>query len=495
MRIAICEFGNETNGFRKGISTFQTLSSAGWMEAETLLDRFRNSNSFIGGAIKAAEEAGDVVLVPISSLRTSPGPIIADEAADYIHRHIAEELAAVKDCIDGIYFVLHGGGYTESHDSLEIETVKTLRSVVGDKMPIVASLDLHGNIQQRLLDMTQGLFGIKENPHTDLSVTGYRAMQCLIRILKGESHPQMALVRLPMLLSAAACNTYNEPMKSVKEYFADYCEKHELLDTTLLHGFSGGDHPYSGASVLVVAEDYDPIDHAKTLAKYFWDRREEFVPVSLTPDQAIDLALSKVKDGYVIINEASDNPGSGCPGDGTHTLRALLERNLPNTIFMYIRDAEVVQQAHDAGAGAIIDILLGGKTDDMHGDPIHLENVEVIAISDGVFDYRTPIHKGLVCELGPCARLRHKNVEFVVICTRHQTLDDGVIYATGGDPENYKIIALKSVNHFRGYFEPRADAIVTSDPPGAACANLLIRPYKRVRRPIYPLDPDTKFDI
>ena len=89
MRIAICEFGNETNGFRKGISTFQTLSSAGWMEAETLLARFRNSNSFIGGAIKAVEEAGDVELVPISSLRTSPGPIIADEAADYIHRHIA----------------------------------------------------------------------------------------------------------------------------------------------------------------------------------------------------------------------------------------------------------------------------------------------------------------------------------------------------------------------------------------------------------------------
>ena len=222
MRIAICEFGNETNGFRKGICNFNTLSSAGWMEADTLLDRFRGSNSFIGGAMKAAEEAGGVELVPLSSLRTSPGPIIADETADYIHAHIAQELTAVKDSIDGIYFVLHGGGYTESHNSLEIETVKMLRSVVGDEMPIVASLDLHGNIQQELLDMTQGLFGIKENPHTDLGVTGYRAMQCLIRILRGESNPRMALVRMPLLLSAAACNTYNEPMKSVKEHFSRY---------------------------------------------------------------------------------------------------------------------------------------------------------------------------------------------------------------------------------------------------------------------------------
>ena len=326
-------------------------------------------------------------------------------------------------------------------------------------------------------------------------MTGYRAMQCLIRILKGESHPRMALVSLPLLLTAATCNTYNEPMKSVKEYFARYCQEHDLLDTTLFHGFSAADHPHSRASVLVVAEGYDPIDHAKTLAKYFWERRGEFTPVSLTPDQAIDLALEQVKDGYVVINEISDNPGGGNPGDGTHTLRALLERNLPNTIFMYIRDTEVVQQAHDAGAGAKIDILLGGKTDDINGDPIHLQNVEVIAISDGVFDYRTPIHKGLVCKLGPCARLRHKNVEFVVIGTQHQTLDDGVIYATGGDPANYKIIALKSANHFRAYFEPRSDAIVTSDPPGASCANLFIRPYKRIRRPIYPLDKDTEFHI
>ena len=494
MRIAIGEFGNETNSFAKGTSSFEMLAPKGWVKAEEIIKTFKGSNSYLGGAIKAAEEEG-VELVPLSSVRISANATVSDETANYIHSHIAEELSAVKDSIDGIYFSLHGAGCTESADSLEIETVKALRSVVGDKMPITASLDLHGNIHQGLLDLTQGLFGIKENPHTDMGLAGYKAMKCLIRILKGESKPKMAVVQLPMLITIATGNTYNEPMKSMKEYFADYCKKHSLTDTTFFHGFPMSDHPFSSTSVLVVAEGFDPTDHAKELARYAWSRRAEFDPVSLTPDEAIDLALEKVKDGYVVINEISDNPGSGCPGDGTYTLRAMLERDIPNTIFQFICDGEVAKQAHEAGVGAKIDIVIGGKTDDMHGEPIELKDVEVVALSDGIYDYRTPNNKGLVNNLGPSARMRHGNVEFVAVTRRTQVFDDGMIFATGGDPSNYKIIAIKSANHFRGYFEPIADAIVTSDPPGVGCADLNKYHYKRIRRPIYPLDRDTEFEI
>ena len=495
MRIAIGEFGNETNSFAKGTSSFEMLAPGGWLKAENLINEFKGTNSYLGGAIKAAEEEGDVELVPLSSVKISAGPTVSDEAAAYIHGHIAAELAAVKDSIDGICFSLHGGGCTERADSLEIETVQALRSAVGDEMPITASLDLHGNVHQGLVDLTQALFGIKENPHTDCSLAGYKAMKCLLQILRGESRPQMAIIPLPLLITPATGNTYNDPMKSAKEYFAEYCEKNGLLDATFFHGFSAADHPLSSASVLVVADGYDPIDHAKELARYFWGRRAEFDPVSLTPDQAIDLALKKVKGGYVVINEISDNPGSGCPGDGTYTLKTMIDRDLPNTIFQYIRDAEVAGQAHEAGVGAKIDIVVGGKTDGMHGKPLEIKNVEVVALSNGIFDYRTPNKKGLVCDLGPSARLRHGNVEFIVVSSRVQALDDGMIYATGGDPANYKIIALKSANHFRGYFEPRADAIVTSDPPGIRCSNLTTYPYRRMRSPLYPLDRNTRFDI
>ena len=495
MRIAIGEFGNETNSFAKGTSSFEMLAPRGWLKAEELIETFRGTNSYLGGAIKAADEEGGIELVPLSSVKISAGPTVSDEAAAYIHGHIAEELSAVKDSIDGVFFAIHGGGCTESADSLEIETLKAIRGVVGNEMPITSSLDLHSNIHQGVIDLLQGLFVIKENPHTDCGLAGYKAMKSLISILKGESDPKMAIIPLPMLITPATGNTYNEPMKSAKEYFAEYCKKHDLIDTSFCHGFSAADHPLSSSSVLVVAEGYDPTEHAKELARYFWARRAEFDPISLTPDQAIDAALEKVKDGFVVINEISDNPGSGCPGDGTYTLKAMLDRDLPGTIFQYIKDPEVAKQAHEAGVGAKIDIVIGGKTDDMHGKPIEVKDVEVLALSDGIFDYRTPNNKGLVCNLGLSARLRHSNVEFVVVTARVQALDDGMIYATGGDPKNYKIIALKSANHFRGYFEPIADAIVTSDPPGIRCSNLTTYPYKRMRSPLYPLDRNTEFNI
>ena len=237
---------------------------------------------------------------------------------------------------------------------------------------------------------------------------------------------------------------------------------------------------------------YHQLDAIRNLIE---DITNFFIIWSNMEKKYIDYALEKLKDGFVVINEISDNPGSGCPGDGTYTLKAMLDRDLPGTIFQYIKDPEVAKQAHEAGVGAKIDIVIGGKTDDMHGKPIEVKDVEVLALSDGIFDYRTPNNKGLVCNLGLSARLRHSNVEFIVVTARVQALDDGMIYATGGDPKNYKIIALKSANHFRGYFEPIADAIVTSDPPGIRCSNLTTYPYKRMRSPLYPLDRDTKFDI
>ena len=63
----------------------------------------------------------------------------------------------------------------------------------------------------------------------------------------------------------------------------------------------------------------------------------------------------------------------------------------------------------------------------------------------------------------------------------------------GAALENYKIVGLKSMNHFRGYFAPLADAIITADTPGARPANLNLYPYQNVNRPIYPLDADTQY--
>ena len=84
-------------------------------------------------------------------------------------------------------------------------------------------------------------------------------------------------------------------------------------------------------------------------------------------------------------------------------------------------------------------------------------------------------------------------MEFIVVSVRYQTLDDRPFLMTGADLKNYRIVGLKSMNHFRGYFTSRAAAIISADTPGVRPANLLLYPYEQVSRPIYPLDRDLQW--
>lgn len=492
MKIAICEFSHEANSFTPELADFARFAPNGWEEPDVLLDMYRGTQSFLGGMIHVAEEAG-VDLLPLPTVRDCACPVLQRNVYEHIIDRICSHLAAHKDGLNGICFSLHGAGMAEGIDDVELATVNSLRSVVGEEIPIVCTADLHGNISHEFLSRIQGLFCHKENPHTDNRVSGEQAMTALIALLRGQLHPRMHLCQLPLLTTPATGSTLDGPMREIKDFFTSYREQHRLIDAAFFHGFSASDHPGSMASVLVMADGYDPAEHAEYLADYVWSLRKRMIPESLTPEQAIDQALAQIRDGYVVINEFSDNVGAGCPGDGTHLLRALLERDVPRSIFEYIYDPEVAQQAHVAGVGATISIRLGGKTDPIAGDPIVLDQVQVLSTPQAEsHPYTSPMHLGLDCPLGKTARLRHGNVEFIVVSLRKQTKDDGAITMTGADIRDYQLVCLKSANHFRSFFASRADAIVTADPPGLR-ADPRSYPYTRVSRPIYPLDPDTKF--
>ena len=120
-----------------------------------------------------------------------------------------------------------------------------------------------------------------------------------------------------------------------------------------------------------------------------------------------------------------------------------------------------------------------------------MEDAEILTLSDGKFISAAPISKGIAMDFGPTARLRKGNVECIVVSVRYQTLDDRSFQMAGADLKNYKIVGLKSMNHFRGFFAPVADAIISADTPGARPANLLLYPYEHIKRPMYPLDDVT----
>ncbi len=432
-------------------------------------------------------------MIPTAA-HTGAFSILSTECVDKMLEHILPVCEAHKYEIGGICFSLHGAGVSEQTDDLEGYILEKLRIIVGPNMPITVSLDLHGNISQKMVDFSNGLFGVKKYPHTDKFDAGYLAMKTLTRIMKGECKPETSLVRLPILLPCAVGLTYNEPFVSIEKYFKDYCQEHDLIDATFFHGFPYADVPSSSASVVVVAEKGSQ-KAAYELAKFVWDKRDYFIHEAISTEQAMDRAEAVTEPGYIIIGESSDNPGGGTPGDGTHLLREMLRRDLPGSIFGYMYDPKVVEEIFRHTVGENIDLILGGKTEKINGEPLELKNALICNISDGKFIYTTPNNKGIPASIGKSARISVGNVDIIIGSIRTQTYDDRPFLVTGADIEQYRYIALKSSNHFRSFFQSRAVEIIITDPPGLMSSNLSTFNYKKIDRPILPLDIDAQFDV
>lgn len=495
LRVAITQFGEETNTFVPGMLELEDLAPNGWVPAEGVVDHFKNTRTYIGGALDAIEQFG-AVAVPMDTPAANganfvAGAILSGACIEQAARRICGELKRRRDEYDCIFFAMHGAAASVIDEDVESYMLRAIRAAVGD-VKIMSSLDLHGNITGQMVELSDGFIGLKTVPHTDCYEAGFRACMLLLQTMAGQVQPQMALCRLPLLISSASGSTMDGPGKEVMEYFDRYVQERGLLDAAFFHGFSSTDRPCSCASVLVVADGYKPEKEARELAEFVWSLREAFTPKTLTAAQAVDRALKIKKSGYVVINECSDNPGSGCPGDSTHLLRELVKRDLPRSIMGQLVDPEAAAICHTHKVGDRFTLAIGGKTVPELDRPI-VAQVELLALSDGTFVSVSPVNAGVTMRFGPTARVKLGNVELTIVSERFQTFDDRPFLLTGCNMEDYDIVCLKSMNHFRAYFAPIADGIVTADTPGLRPASIKNARYKHVARPIYPLDEEVNF--
>src|SRR3712207_3738438 len=80
------------------------------------------------------------------------------------------------------------------------------------------------------------------------------------------------------------------------------------------------------------------------------------------------------------------------------------------------------------------------------------------------------------------------NVAVAVPLVRTQTLDAEVLLLHGIDVTRYRVVALKSQQHFRAGFDHLAGTTIRCDAPGFTTSKLSQLPYTRISRPIWPLD-------
>ncbi|MCP3854837.1 MAG: M81 family metallopeptidase [Actinomycetia bacterium] len=495
MRIAVGGIEHETNTF--AVDTFGLTTAADFIQRRgDGLARLRGVRSYIGGMYAAADAAGHEIVPCLFALAQPSGTI---EAASY--EAMADELVAdVKAAlpVDAVVLDMHGAGVVEGLADLEADLASRVRAVIGPNVGLVCTLDLHGNITQAMADVLDLMLGVHEYPHVDMYERGVEVIEALPHLVDGEWQPVTHVERLPLLLPTST--TFGGPAGDIRDACLAAESHPDVIDCTFFHGFPYTDVPHVGASV-VVTTNADP-DLARrvaaAVATTVWDRRDDFRAESLTPEIALRRAVSvAARGGPVVVNETSDNPGGGTPGDATHLLRAMIEMGIADeverVVFGCIYDPAVATQAHDAGVGATIEVRLGGKHDDLHGAPIE-GSAYVKTLTDGEFVFSSPMLAGARSRWGPTVRLQMGGaggLDVIVTSWRSQVFDREIFELCGIDVDRCDLIVLKSSQHFRAGFADIASEIITADSPGLTTLDITVFDHTSADGPRWPVDPGT----
>ena len=338
------------------------------------------------------------------------------------------------------------------------------------------------------------MVSFKTYPHIDMRDTGRHAGDILHRTMAGEITPRTIHVRLPMLEEVNGGRTDIGPMLERLSTARAYEAQPNAFAVSVNAGFASADVAEVGPTVAVTGQgDFDAhIAFASTLADDIWNRRHEVLNDYLSVEEAAAIATAyEPSDGPLVIADYADNPGAGGYGDSTALLNALLASGVRNACFGPMVDGQVAQELHAVDVGERVHITLGGKTDPRFGGgPLVLE-AKLVSVSDGHFIGDGPMIDGLKGSFGPSVVLRIDGIEVLVVTLARQILDVQQFTAFGINPQKKHVVALKSMQHFRAAFEPMAGQVIVCD-SGALCTPRYDRlPYRRVPRPIFPLDPET----
>jgi len=487
MRFFLAMFAHETNTFSNIPTDRRQFAARDLRYGGEILEVYRGTGTCLGGMLAAAERHGVALLPSVAAAASPAGPVTSD-----VFRHVRDRLLAdlrAAGPVDGILLDLHGAMVAETSDDGEGELLAAVRDAVGPDLPIAVTLDFHGNVTPAMARHATLLHGYKTYPHVDMAERGVEATERLIDVVAGRLRPTVALRQPRLLPPIGSQRTAVGPMRRLYDLAGEMAEDPRVASISIFAGFPLADIADAGLSIYVATHDDRPLAErlADRLEAVAWEHRHEFAHQGLPVADAV--ARAQALEGRpVVLADMADNTGGGAAGDGTEILRELLRVGAPSAVVACIWDPAAAAACAKAGVGATVTLPIGGKVDDRHGAPVEVTG-RVRALADGRFVHKGPMFRSVEGRLGLTAVLDAGGVKIILISLRWQTLDPEMIRFVGIDPLAEKILVLKSTIHYRAAFEPIAHAILEVDAPGLSSSNLSRFEFKKVRRPIFPLDP------
>lgn len=495
-RVLTAEFVHESNTFKKGSTDLAAFRRETLDLGQAAIDRFGDVNAEIAGFLDAGREAGWSIRHVVSAHAT-PGARVSREAFDHIAGLICDAAREEKDELDGILLGLHGAMVPDFCEDGEGELLARLRAIVGPDLPIAVTLDLHAIATPAMVENADIYVSYKTYPHVDMRETGLHAGRLLDDAMRGRTRPKTIRKHVPMLDEANAGRTDVPETAALYERAKQHEVEPGILAVSINAAFAEADVSDAGPTVLVThdtavegaARRADAI--ASQLAETIWAQRENVSNTFLSPEEAARMALDHdAAAGPLVIADYADNPGAGAYGDATALLSALLGAGAENGALAPMIDPEAAAFLHRHNEGGTVTLDIGGKVDPAFGGPPLKLTGQIIRLSDGVYTGDGPILGGITHSFGPTAVFRTGGIDVLVVTNPGQMLDLQQVKAFGIEPSRLRFLVVKSMQHFRAAFEPIASRVIVCDSGALATPRAELRPYIRVKRPIWPLDRD-----
>lgn len=427
------------------------------------------------------------VWIPTLRAHALPGGTVTREAYESLVNQTLDRLKANLP-YDGLFFDIHGAMSVVGLDDPEGDFIIRVREVVGPETIISTSMDLHGNVSMRLAENTDLITCYRMAPHEDALESKKRAVENLLdRLESGKGKPAFkAWIPVPILLPGEKTSTRIEPGKSLYAKVDPFTKEEGIIDAAIWIGYAWADEPRNHAVVMVTGDDQKAVTRAaESLANSFWAVRSEFefvAPVA-TLKESLDMAIASEKKPFMI-SDMGDNPTAGGAGDVTWTLHEILalpefkSANGPSLIYASIPGPELVEKAIAAGVGGKVEGEAGAAVDSRFAPPVKLSGT-VEAIKHGDADAETEV----VVKVG--------SVHVIVTKKRKPYHLESDFTNLGLNPRETAIVVVKIGYLVPELYDMRGDWIMAQT-PGGVDQDLDRLGYKRIIRPMYPLDKDMK---
>lgn len=492
MRVAVAELKQETNTFVPRPTTLADFEAWHLWYGDQVLTGLAETNSEVAGFLDVLREAAIEPVPVLATFAMSGGPVTTET----YQRLLTDLLSGLEAAapFDGVLLALHGAMVTERDDDPDGAILAAVRAALGPAVPLVVSMDVHANLTRRCVEQSDAIVGFRTAPHIDQRETGQRAARIMVRMLRDGLRPVGAFVKIPMVVPASThLHDRPGPFQRLMRAAAD-AESDQVVSASVftVQPWLDIDEMGFAAVAYTTGDPEQAATVAGDLAALAWAERDACMELQLVPaGEAIARAVA-APAGPIVLSDLADGTGAGSPGDATAVIAGLLAADLNGPAYVCVRDPEAAAAAIAARVGATVELRVGAKLDTVFNQPVTVRGTVTFA-GPASFRFGGGGYTGVEMDMGDCAVIQAGQVFILIVGNAVFTVDPAMYRAVGLEPEQARIVVVKSHGQFRAGYDDIAQEIILLDSPGMSSDHLEALPFRRIPRPMFPFDREMSF--